>query len=312
MTIRRLFRLFSSLLVFITLTGCVNQEKYPKVQDNNFRVIFDNFNNSDDNNILVVAHRGDWRNAPENSLQAIKNAIDMGVDIIELDVRLSKDSVPILMHDKTLDRTTNGKGKINNWTLDSLKTLHLKNGLGRITTHKIPTLEEALKTTKDKVLVNLDKCYNDFNKVYETINKTDTQHQVILKAYNKKYIEVKNDIGVYLDSIIFMPIINLDKQPKAYQIITDYQKNTKTKAFEIVFSSDTSSVLSKFKEIRKNGSRVWVNSLWKSLNAGYDDDSAVINPDSIYGWHINKGFNMIQTDRPQLLLEYLREKGLHD
>lgn len=55
--------------------------------------------------VLVVSHRGDWRNAPENSLQAFQNCIDMGVDMVELDLKKTKDGELILMHDNTLNRT---------------------------------------------------------------------------------------------------------------------------------------------------------------------------------------------------------------
>lgn len=71
--------------------------------------------------VLVAAHRGDWRYAPENSMAAIENAIKMGVDIVEIDIQKTKDGKLILMHDGTLDRTTTGKGKIADWTLDSIK-----------------------------------------------------------------------------------------------------------------------------------------------------------------------------------------------
>ncbi|MGN5956356.1 glycerophosphodiester phosphodiesterase family protein [Sphingobacterium lactis] len=73
--------------------------------------------NRDVSSVLVVAHRGDWRNASENSLKAIDYAIDMGVDIIELDVQRTFDRKFILMHDKTLDRTTTGKGVVAKVTL---------------------------------------------------------------------------------------------------------------------------------------------------------------------------------------------------
>ena len=59
---------------------------------------------------MVVSHRGDWRNAPENSIQAFRNCIDMGVDMVELDLKKTKDGVLVLMHDKKIDRTMNGKG----------------------------------------------------------------------------------------------------------------------------------------------------------------------------------------------------------
>ncbi len=92
--------------------------------------------------VMVVSHRGDWRNAPENSLQAFRNCIDMGVDMIELDLKKTKDGQLILMHDYTVDRTTDGKGKPEDYTLDELRKLHLKNGMGRATFHTIPTLED--------------------------------------------------------------------------------------------------------------------------------------------------------------------------
>lgn len=72
--------------------------------------------------VLVVAHRADWRFAPENSLAAIENSIRLGADVVELDIQKTKDGQLILMHDKTLDRTTTGKGKIAEWTLDSIRT----------------------------------------------------------------------------------------------------------------------------------------------------------------------------------------------
>ena len=274
--------------------------------------ILANLENSNDNKIMVIAHRGDWRNAPENSIQAIQNCIDLGVDMVEIDVRKTKDNQLVLMHDETLDRTTTGKGYVSDWTLDSLQKLFLKNEKGIATSQKIPTLKEALLTSKNKILVNLDKCYDYFAEVYRIIQETGTARQVVIKGENKSYEDVRKDFGSKLDSILFMPIINLDKQANASEIIRNYQLRMKPKAIEIVFSVDTSSVLNNFSAINSKGSKVWVNSLWKSMSAGYDDDSALKNPDSIYGWYVKKGINMIQTDRPALLLSYLRSKGLHE
>ncbi len=267
--------------------------------------------NSNDKNIMVIAHRGDWRNAPENSIQAIENCIKMGVDMVEIDIRKTKDNKLILLHDDSLERTTTGIGFVSDWTLDSLKTLYLKNDKGTITLHKIPTLKEALLASKNKILVNLDKCYDYFDEAYEIIQETGTAKQVVIKGYNKSIEDVKSDLGNKLNSIVYMPIINLDKQADALKIIKRHQTSIKPKAIEIVFSVDTSSVLNNFSEIKKNGSKVWVNSLWKDLNAGHDDDVALKYTDSIYGWYVKKGINMIQTDRPELLLNYLRSKGLH-
>ena len=72
--------------------------------------------NRDNSSVIVASHRGDWRNFPENSLEAIDNAIKMGVDIVELDVQRTKDGQLILMHDPTLNRTTTGKCAIADTT----------------------------------------------------------------------------------------------------------------------------------------------------------------------------------------------------
>ena len=78
---------------------------------------------SNSKEVLVAAHRGDWRNACENSLEAIENAIRMGVDIVEVDLARTKDGHLILLHDNTLDRTTTGKGKPEDHTLAEIKAL---------------------------------------------------------------------------------------------------------------------------------------------------------------------------------------------
>ena len=119
--------------------------------------LIENLKDSQNSDIIVVSHRGDWRNAPENSLQAIQNCINYGVDMVEIDVRETKDGQLVVIHDQTLDRTTNGKGLVKDWTLDSLRTLNLKDGLGQVTFHKIPTLKEALELSKDKILINPSK-----------------------------------------------------------------------------------------------------------------------------------------------------------
>ena len=96
--------------------------------------------NPQSKSVLVVSHRGDWRNACENSLEAIENAVQMGVDIVEVDLARTKDGHLILMHDQTLDRTTTGKGKVEDHTLAEIKDLRLRNGCHIKTIYKVPTL----------------------------------------------------------------------------------------------------------------------------------------------------------------------------
>jgi len=264
-----------------------------------------------DKNIMVTAHRGDWRNAPENSLQGYQYAIDMGVDVIEIDLNTTSDGVIVIMHDWTIDRTTDGQGKPSDYTLAELKKFHLKNGSGRVTKQTIPTLEEVMLLAKGKVLVNLDKSYDYYTQAYEVLKKTGTLQQAIFKT-DATYPEVRKRYPALLDSIVFMPVVSLD-QPAARAIISEYQKQIKPVAFELNFNKDTSSVLTDNGFIHQHGSKIWINSLWASLNGGHDDDTAVDdgNIKDSWDWLIAHGATMIQTDRPKELLAYLRKRKLH-
>ncbi len=234
----------------------------------------------------------------------------MGVDMVEIDVRMTSDSVLVLMHDKTIDRTTTGSGKLSQFTYDSLQSFHLRNGLLHATPHKIPTLEEALTISKDKILINLDtKDYQNLGKYYDLLKKTQTLHQVVIKAPIAQK-EAEKIFGQYLSEMYFMPLVRTAK-PGAMKMVKEYQQSNPPVAFEFTIPSDTTALLSYFPTIRQNGSRVWVNSLSPHHCVNHDDEKAALNP-SLYDWFVKHGVNMIQTDRPALLLSYLQEKGLHD
>ena len=150
----------------------------------NFRSSLGTRCSCDEEKIFVVYHRGDWRNAPENSLMAIQNCIDLGVNMVEIDLKITKDNQLILLHDNTLDRTTNGTGSPKEYTLAEIKELRLKNGLGRTTIHQIPTLEEALYMAKGRIWLNIDKGYDYFGEVEKVLEKTGTKGQLMTKSGN--------------------------------------------------------------------------------------------------------------------------------
>lgn len=271
------------------------------------KALVDELKDKDSKRVIVVSHRGDWRSAPENSLQACKNCIEMGVDMIEIDLKKTKDNQLVLMHDQTIDRTTDGKGSPSCYTLEELRKFHLKNGLGRPTFHQIPTLEEMLELAKGKILINIDKGYDYFKEVYALLVKTGTIDQVVIKS-GHSYQKVKAENGNVLDEVIYMPIINLNA-PNAGEMIDGY-KAMKPIAIECCFSEVTPEVLRLLKKVRDNGSKIWLNSLWPSLNGGHDDDRAVElgQTDASWGWLIEQGASLIQTDRPHDLINYLQKK----
>ena len=116
--------------------------------------------------MLKVGHRGAAGYEPENTLRSFKKALELGVDMIELDVYVCKSGELVVIHDNTLDRTTNGKSSVENKTLSELKELDA--GLGE----KIPTLEEVLDLVNKKVKVNIElKGKNAAKLVLKTIEK---------------------------------------------------------------------------------------------------------------------------------------------
>jgi len=134
--------------------------------------------------IRGVAHRGYPLRYPENTLSSYKAAYDLGFTHLELDVHLSKDGVPVLMHDPTIDRMTDGQGWVKDYTLEELRQFRV----GRDET--IPTLEEALLFAKDKMTVNVElKQYGELypgleETVLEILKKTDMLDQVYISSFD--------------------------------------------------------------------------------------------------------------------------------
>jgi glycerophosphoryl diester phosphodiesterase len=265
----------------------------------------------DQSSVLVVAHRGDWRYQPENSIAAIEHSIKMGVDIVEVDLQLTKDSVLILMHDATLNRTTTGKGNISDWTMASIRTLQLKSGCGARTKHKVPTLEEVLLATKGKVMLNLDKADRYYDLVMPVLQKTGTTKQIIMKGWRSPE-EVQQLYGKYLDEVIYMPCVDLDKKVSVAKI-DDFLETIKPVAFEMGFVSDSNPIPKQLKVKLSGKALIWYNTLWDTMAGGHDDDMSLEDLDGGFGYLIDTlGARIICTDRAELLLNYLKEKKWHD
>ncbi|MGD9344962.1 MAG: glycerophosphodiester phosphodiesterase family protein [Candidatus Aminicenantes bacterium] len=108
-------------------------------------------------NIIVMAHRGASAAAPENTLAAYKKAIEMGADYAELDVRQTKDGAIVLMHDKTVHRTTGVKGFVWDFTLEELKKLEAGSWFGEeFRGEPIPTLEEVIRLVGGRMKLNIE------------------------------------------------------------------------------------------------------------------------------------------------------------
>jgi glycerophosphoryl diester phosphodiesterase len=266
--------------------------------------------NKTNKTILIAAHRGDWRNTPENSMKALLNCIERGYDIMELDVKMTRDSQLVIMHDNTIDRTTNAKGKVSEYTLSEIRKLRLRNGLGRITDHPIPTLEEMMLAAKGKIIINVDKGNDWLPAVFQVLQKTGTLEQSIVNVGdNIAYQQLIKENNIS-DKAILMVVVNMKLQDAA-AIISSY-KTRKRSVIQPIFNTDTLTNLNTLPKISSE-QVIWLNSLWPSLNGGHDDDLAVeqANPAAAWGWLIRKGASIMQTDRPLELQKYLREKKIN-
>ena len=300
------------LILFLSLTAFLACSQKAVDEKSRAEILRERILQGDASQVMVVAHRGDWRYAPENSIAAIEHSIAVGVDVVELDLQLTKDSILIVMHDGTLNRTTTGKGNVRDWPLDSIKTLKLKNGCAIRTKHTVPTLEEALLAAKGKVLVNLDKADRYFDLVVPVLEKTGTTKQIIMKG-SKPAGEVLDLYGKYLDQILYMPVVNLYKD-NAHELMKGYMAQLTPCAYELVYQTDDEVAYPKELRDALNGKAlIWYNTLWDTLCGGHDDDLALEDPDAAFGFLIDTlGARIIQTDRSELLLKYLKSRKLHE
>lgn len=149
--------------------------------------------------VMVVAHRGFSGVAPENTLTAFKKAIEVGCDMIELDVRLSKDGTVVVIHDDTLERTTTGKGRVIEKTLNELKQLDAGSKFHfSFSGERIPTLREALELANGKVLVNIELKIGDYgqwtildltDRALEEAERMGMLNQVIFSSFDPLALE---------------------------------------------------------------------------------------------------------------------------
>ncbi len=136
-------------------------------------------NDSDKRQFFKIAHRGASAYEPENTLRSFRRAIDMGAEMMELDVRLSSDGHLVVIHDKKVDRTTNGKGFVREMTLSDLRKLDAGKG------EKIPTFEEVIDLAKGKIKLVVElKDKGTEEKVIKLIKESGLIDDVFLVSFH--------------------------------------------------------------------------------------------------------------------------------
>ena len=261
-------------------------------------------NSPTDDYVLVASHRGDWQNHPENSLAAIQSCIDLGVDIVELDVQKTKDGHLVLMHDSDVNRTTNGTGTVSTKTLAEIKQLLLINHNGRLSTERVPTLEEAMELAKGKIIVMIDKANDSFSTTLEVLKETQTIGQALfIEPYS--YTEAQEILSSELfHNSLYVPRVKETVDNKS-GYINPFIRNEAAAAFEIRFSSPDAHTLNIIPQLKEANISIWFTTLSDDQSAGFSDAKSLIQPSMGWGKCIELGANILMTDYPNELIQYL-------
>lgn len=289
--------------------------------------------------VLVSAHRGYWADYPENSSDAYKMAIELGADIIEMDVRVTKDNVMVVFHDACLDRVTTGNGRLREENWDYVNSLFLKDEHGNATPYKMLSLSEALDSLKDKAVIAIDikeggRLFNQtMIRVLKMLKSKQMLYQSVVKG-KLRLADLQSNIlekaGVTLDDFIYTPIAFATTADLA-SYVSEYVNSHKIYAMELVYKQSADVILSYVENVSNAG--IWIGqySFWPETGDGViaekipltDTDPIIrqydfkdADPSNFlddgrgdWDWLFLHGADYVMTDRSELLIEYLKQAG---
>ena len=257
---------------------------------------------------LIAAHRGvGGGNLPFNTLDAFEAALVQGADIIETDVIKSADGVPFIFHLGQEKNHLHRDIHLTDMTADEIKQVRYVNSDNCPTFCAPPTLDEALESLNGRCLINLDHIWSGaFRETIDCVRKHDMLDYVIIKTPpEEKYLDAVEQTA---PDFMYMPVIS-GKDICSEDIL---KRNINFVGVELVFAKDDTPLTSpgNIERYHKNGLFVWANAiLFDSrvpLSGGHTDDISVTGDfENGWGWLIDRGFDVIQTDWPLLLREYI-------
>jgi len=217
-----MFRFFNVCIFYIlfVIVSCHAQRAFAQDKPNTFAIrsskdLKEFFKYTPDRIPMICGHRGGAQELyPENSIAGLAYILSKMPAFFEVDPRLTKDSVAVVLHDATLDRTTNGKGKLADYTWEEVKKLRLRNSKGQVTDYGIHTLDEVLQWAKGKTILMLDKKDVPLAQLYEIIKRNKAETNVLISAYEPEeavfyYNKDKN--------LMFEVFVSNEQRLKAYE-----------------------------------------------------------------------------------------------
>ena len=235
---------------------------------------------------LVSAHRGGPAPGfPENALETFQNSSRQQPLIIECDVRMTKDSVLVLMHDETLDRTTNGTGRLAEVDFSAVRKLRLKDPAGEITAYRIPTLEEALQWGAGKVIFTIDvKRGVPYSAVIGAIHRNSAQAYTVLITYNADQAAAVHQLAPDL-------MISASMRSPDDLIRLNDRSIPDNRLVAFVGTSEVAPAVYEF--LHGHGILCILGTM------GNLDKQATVRGDTVYTNLVGRGADILATDRPQ-------------
>ena len=262
--------------------------------------------------ILIVAHRGSFAgNVPCNTLPAYRAALDDGADMIEIDVDASADGELFIFHPGMERRHLGYEGSIRKLTGAQVRELRYMNYDRTPTQFPLNTLDEVLEEFGGKCLINVDKFWENPERIYAAIKRHGLADSIIVKSAPSEHVlAVLRDLA---PDIPYMPIVR-----STHPMHESFMKSGISYiGAEVLFTDDSEQVATDgfIDMMHRDGKLVWVNSIIYNyrdqLAAGHSDDRAVCgDKDGSWGYLAQKGFDLIQTDWTGKLVQYLDKRGL--
>ena len=256
---------------------------------------------------LLAAHRGVCgANIPCNTLAAYAIALQQGADIIELDVSKSLDGELFAFHPGMEPVYLKCGKMISEMTAKEVREVPLLNQDEVPTHYRVPTLEEALAFLKDKAYINVDKFWTDVEGITACIRRAGVERQAIVKTYLEE--DALRKVEKFAPDLMFMPMVR-HKDESTEMLL---KRNINLIGNEVLFDRETDEVISDayIAEMHRKGLLIWANAIVYNeqdvISAGHTDDvSLTEDPDLGWGWLIRKKVDIIQTDWPLMLKQYI-------
>ncbi len=260
---------------------------------------------------LIVAHRGVAAgNIPCNTLTSYEIALKQGADMLETDLNMTADGSLVIFHPGMEKPHLGQEVHIEQMTYEQVKELRYTNFDNVPTQFGVESFDAFLETFKGRCFINIDKFWGHPREIYEAIKRHDMLDQCLVKStINEQVLSVLEAVAPELS---FMPVVQ-ETHPYHEELLN---RNINYVGVEVLFKQEDSPLAGETfaEQMHRDNTLVWVNSIIyntkKQLSGGHSDDTAFTESMEYgWGWLADRGFDLIQTDWPMMLIQFLKQTG---